>query len=215
MARHSSAANDHSRLIAELRIRRGYPTSRAPQAWNVDSLSGRLSELSNTGATPSLTAAASLIFEAQRRGEPTAWIGVGDSTFFPPDFAESGIDIEALPVLRVSDGVAASRAADRLLRSGAFGLVVLDLDRHIEMRLSVQGRLAALAKRHHTALLCLTKKRERGALSLGSLVSLQADGTIERVAFNRFNWEVQVLKDKHEGPGWRHGGVCYGADGLC
>lgn len=186
----------------------------APRAWNLSLLAGRLTEISDSGAAPVLTAAASLILQAQQRGEPAAWVGFGNSIFFPPDFVEWGIDLEALPVVRVSDALAASRAADQLLRSGAFGLVVLDLKAEARMPMAVQSRLAALARKHHAALLCLTRKR-RGAPSLGPLVSLHGEGRIARTAFSLFDWEIRVVKDKRGAPGWSHTESCRGTDGLC
>lgn len=198
-----------------LPVRRGRQFDyHTPREWTLGSLAGRLAEVSNSGTTPSLTAAASLILQAQQKGDPVTWITIGNSIFFPPDFVDWGIDLEALPVLWVSNGMAAARAADQLLRSGAFGLVVLDLKNHIHMRTAVQSRLAALAKKHHTLLLCLTRKKS-GAPSLGSLVSLHGQGSIEKTSFNRFNWEVHIVKDKQGSPGWRHTEFCRGSDGLC
>jgi len=193
------------------------PGSRSRPAapyWGLDALGGRFVEISSAGQAVSITAAASLILEAQLRGEPAAWVAVGDSTFFPPDFAKSGIDLGALPVMRVPTTAAASRAADQLLRSGGFGVMVLDLGRNIDMRVSVQVRLATLARKHHTALLCLTHKKP-AVPSLGPLVSLRAQGNIKKTGFDRFTWELQILRDKRSGSGWRHSEVCHGPDGLC
>ena len=190
------------------------PARDTSRAWNLSSLAGRLTEVSDSGAAPSLTAAAALILQAQQRGEPVAWISFGNSIFFPPDFAEWGIDLEALPVIRVPDGLAASRAADQLLRSGAFGLVVLDLKSQAQMHMAVQSRLAALARKHHAVLLCLTRKK-KGAPSLGPLVSLHGEGRISRTSFSRFDWEIRMVKDKLGAPGWSHTESCRGTDGLC
>ena len=183
-------------------------------AWNLPSLAGRIAEVSDSGAVPSITAAAALILEAQEGGEPAAWIGLGDSVFFPPDLAGWGIDLEALPVIRVPDLPAACGAAEQLLRSGAFGLVVLDLKTQAKMRLAAQSRLAALARGHRAALLCLTRKKE-GAPSLGPLVSLRGEGRISRTAFGRFDWEIRITKDRQGAPGWSHTEACCGTDGLC
>ena len=193
---------------------RRQPAREPARAWNLSSLAGRLTEISDSGAAPSLTAAAALILQAQQRGEPAAWIGFGNSIFFPPDFVEWGIDLAALPVIRVPDALTASHAADQLLRSGAFGLVVLDLKAQARMHMAVQSRLAALARRHHAALLCLTRK-QKGAPSLGPLVSLHGEGRITRTAFSRFNWEIRIVKDKRGAPGWSHTESCRGTDGLC
>ena len=194
--------------------RRGPRESAAERAWNLPSLAGRVTEVSDSGSAPLLTAMAALILEAQEGGEPAAWIGLGDSVFFPPDFAEWGIDLEALPVVRVPGLLAACGAAERLLGSGAFGLVVLDLQAQITMRLAVQSRLAALARKHRAALLCLTRK-EAGAPSLGPIVSLRGEGRISRTAFGRFDWEIRITKDRQGAPGWSHTEACRGTDGLC
>ena len=212
-----SAEKSHDRMpvpgAAPIEPRRR-PVREVPRAWNLSLLAGRLTEVSDSGAAPSLTAAASLILQAQQCGEPAAWVGFGNSIFFPPDFAEWGIDLDALPVVRVPDALAASRAADQLLRSGAFGLVVLDLKAETRMHMAAQSRLAALARKHHAALLCLTRK-QKGAPSLGPLVSLHGEGRISRTAFSRFDWEVRIVKDKRGAPGWSHTESCRGTDGLC
>ena len=183
-------------------------------AWSLRSLAGRVVEVSDSGAAPALTAAAALVLEVQEGRELAAWIGLGDSVFFPPDLAGWGIDLEALPVVRVPDLPAACSAAERLLRCGAFGLVVLDLKTQAGMRLAVQSRLAALARRHRTTLLCLTRKKE-GAPSLGPLVSIRGEGRISRTAFGRFDWEIRITKDRQGAPGWSHMETCRGTDGLC
>ena len=95
--------------------------------WSLESLSGRLVEISASGETAALTATCDLVLQAQLKGEPSAWITLLDSSFFPPDAACSGIDLDALPVVRVPDPSAAARAADKLTRSGGFGLIVVDL----------------------------------------------------------------------------------------
>jgi recombination protein RecA len=187
---------------------------RAPGGWSLDSLCGRFVEISTCGQTVSVTAAASLILESQLRGEPAAWVAVGDSTFFPPDFAQCGIDLDSLPVIRVDRAQAASNATDRLLRSGGFGVIVLDLGENIDMRIAIQVRLAALAKKHRTTLVCLTQK-EPAVPSLGPLVSLRVQGALHKTGFNRFTWELDILRDKHRGLGWRHTEVCHGPDGMC
>ncbi len=161
-----------------------------------------------------MTAAASLILDSQHRGEPAAWVALQDSTFFPPDFAACGIDLESLPVVRVPHLLSAARAGEQLLRSGGFGIIVLDLGSEIDMRIAVQARLAALARKHHTALLCLTHK-EPAVPSLGPLVSLRAQGVIHKTGFDRFTWELEVLRDKRHGLGWHHTEVYRGPDGLC
>lgn len=188
-------------LLRSAHLRRIEP--RRPPAWGLDGIGGRLVELSAVGASAVLTVATGLVLEAQRAGEPVAWIS-GGSLFFPPDLAESGVDLESLVVIRVPPRLTEIlRAADRLLRSGAFGLVVLDLERTAQLPLAAQSRLAGLAQRHDTAVLCLTTK-ETSAPSLGSLVSLHASATRRPATEGRFCCEVRVTKDKRRGPGWIH-----------
>lgn len=182
--------------------------------WNLDNLAGRLIEVSGYADTAALTLATRVLHEAQRRGEAVAWIATEKSTFYPPDLAANGIDLAALPVVWVKRGLEAARASDTLLRSGGFALLVLDLGAQAGLSLSVQTRISSLAKQHHAAVLALTRK-ERRASSLGSLVSLRAFCARKRTAFARFSCEMEVLKDKRGGPGWRHMELCRGPDGLC
>jgi len=188
--------------------------TQAPDRWSIDTLAGRFLEISTSGETISITAAASLILESQLRGEPAAWVAVGDSTFYPPDLADCGVDLQTLPVIRVPDIVSASRAADQLLRSGGFGAIIMDIGGHINMRMSIQARLAALAKKHETTFLCLTSK-EPAVPSLGPLVSLRARGKVRKTGFNRFTWTLHVVKDRRLGHGWSHSEVRRGPDGMC
>ncbi len=203
-----------SALMTRLGIQQ--PPSRAPvpSEWNVDLLAGRYAELSSEGETACKSAAVSVILEAQHRGEPSAWIAAGPSTFFPPDAAASGIDLDALPVVRTKNALQAARTADWLLRSGAFAVVVLDLGHDCNIRIPIQSRLAGLAKKHHTALLCLTKKRSE-APSIGSLVSLRGQAGLKKTGFDRFAWAVHIIKDKRKGPGWIYEAEGRGPDGLC
>jgi len=209
------------------------PRALPPPLWGLGELAGRLVELSAPpdGASARLTAAVALVLEAQRQGEPVAWIAADQGSFYPPDLDASGVDLAALAVIRVAtravpraprgalrDETAARRqalsAADRLLRSGAFGLVVLELGALRELPLAAQTRLAGLAQRHDSALLCLTSRAAEPG-SLGSLISLHASATRRPMADGRFCCELTVLKDKRRGPGWRERAEGYrGPPGL-
>jgi recombination protein RecA len=162
--------------------------------WSFAAARGRFVELSARGATATLTAATELVVEAQLQGEPVAWLAPLASTFYPPDVAASGVDLAALVVVRVADAIGAARTAERLLRSGAFGLVILELA-EAELAMAVQGRLVTLAQTHDAAVVCLTEKSAETA-SLGSLISLRTEAT-------RLRDEVvlRVIKDKRRGPG--------------
>ena len=67
----------------------------------------------------------------------------------------------------------------------------------MSMSMSIQSRLAALARRHRTALLLLTAS-PCGSASLGPLVAvrLEARRVHRRGAAARFACEVATLKDK-------------------
>ena len=168
--------------------------------WGLAPLRGRLVELSARGATATLTTAVELVGEAQREGEPVAWIMGPRGSFYPPDLADSGIDLAALVVVRVPQLAVAARAAERLVRSGAFGLVVIDLaDDNVELPIAHQGRLVTLAQAHDAAIVCITEKSADTG-SLGSLISLRAEALRMRTPTG-FELSLRVLKDKRRGPG--------------
>ncbi len=200
----------------QLQLGRPEPDADAPP-WGLAAMRGRLVELSARGATATLTTAAELVLEAQRAAEPVAWVVpwsldrrlVGSpATFYPPDVADAGIDLAALVVVRAPSTIAAARAAERLLRSGAFGLVVLDfasvdLEANRAQRLpdQVLGRLVSLAQSHDAAVVCLTEKTSEAG-SLGSLVSMRAEAMRLRSSEGGFEVTIRALKDKRRGPGW-------------
>ncbi len=208
-------------------------TQKAPQqteghsgAWGLDALAGRFVELRGAAGAAALTMAARVLLQAQQAGEPVVWIGNRSSLFFPPDFAAAGLDLQALPVVRAADGRELARMADTLLRSGAFAVVVLDLDERMYLTTAMQARLAGLAKTHQCVLLGITRKRSlqrprwgdggrATASTLGSMVSLRGETSLQRADFDRFTCRLHIIKDKLRGPGWHHTEVCRGPDGLC
>jgi len=196
-----SAATGNAKLLSldELRARRGEESA---ERWGLSALRGRLVELSARGATATLTAAIEIVAEAQEQSEPVAWLTLTNGTFYPPDVADSGVDLAALVVVRAPDATAVARAAERVLRSGAFGLVILDLGggSNADLSMQIQGRLVTLAQTHDAAVVCLTEKTDDTA-SLGSLVSLRAEALRQRERPD-FAVRVRVLKDKRRGPGF-------------
>ena len=210
----ANAAPDMNALVSASRIwMRRSLTRPAPAAWTLAALGGCLAELAGAGPAPVLTLAFGLVREAQQRGEPAAWISRTGSTFFPPDAAEGGVDLAALPVILLGDVRHRLRAADRLARSGAFGLLVVDLGERLDLPLAVQTRLAEQALAHGTLVLCLTEKTERQP-SLGSLVAVRIQARLTRHGPDCFACRVHALKDKRRGPGWTDQEWCRGPDGL-
>ncbi len=185
----------------------------APARWTLSEIAGRFVEISGAASSAALTITFDLVCEAQRRGEPVGWVTSTRSVFYPPDAARAGADLSALVVVRLAQLESIPRAAEKLLRSGGFGLVVLDLGAG-DIPMPLQTRLTGLAHRHHTALLCLTEKN-RAAFSLSSLVSLRAHAERKRAADRRFFCALRVLKDKRRGPAWNHGEFRDGPAGLC
>jgi len=225
-AQRSTTASSAARVISldELHLGRGGDLSPgSSEPWGLAALRGRLVELSARGAVATLTTAIDIVLEAQREAEPVAWIvpwttdaRTASGTFYPPDAADSGVDLSALVVVRAPSALAATRSAERLLRSGAFGLVVLDfgsaggeLGRLPEHFL---GRLVTLAQAHDAAIVCLTEKTT-DATSLGSLVSLRAEALRTRTR-DGFEITVRALKDKRRGPGWSRASKARGPAGL-
>lgn len=188
-------------------------SAEAPRdAWRLDRLAGRLVEV--TGDAAGVTACAGMIHEAQCQGELAVWIGPQSASFYPPDFAASGIDLSALPVVHAAGEIHALRAADTLLRSGGFAVMVLDRVGKARLPLAAQTRLVGLAKRYNTALLILTGQGNCGAPAT-SLASLRARTSYRRVDHDRFMCELCAEKDKRQAPDWTHREFRRGPDGLC
>ncbi|MGD8375686.1 MAG: recombinase A [Acidobacteriota bacterium] len=181
--------------------------------WGLSIFSGRVGELSGGCASAALTLAFRLVLEAQRAREPVAWISRPDRFFYPPDAAAAAVDLEALVVVRVEGALGAARAADRLVRSGAFGLVILDLGEDARLPLAALSRLSGLARVHRTAVLGLTEK-DAASPSLGPLVSIRAEAARMLREPGRFVCRARVLKDKQGRPGREHEEVLRGPDGL-
>ena len=181
--------------------------------WSLAEVAGRLVEISSSTASAALTITFTLVRQAQERGEPVGWVTSTASFFYPPDAARGGTDLAALVVVRLTDAKSIARAGEKLLRSGGFGVVVLDLDA-ADIPMPLQTRLTGLAHRHYTALICLTKK-ENAAFSLGSLVSLRAHAEKKRAADQRFICALRIVKDKRRGPTWNYEELYTGPAGLC
>jgi recombination protein RecA len=184
-----------------------------PSRWTLGEIAGRFVEISASVSSASLAFAFGLVKEAQERGEPVGWVTSQESFFYPPDVAHRGVDLAALAVIRVLHAANIPRAGEKLVRSGGFGLIVLDLGT-ADISMPLQSRLTGLAQHHHTGLVCLTEKESK-TFSLGSLVSLRAHAERQRSFDNRFACSLRVLKDKRRGPTWSHEELCHGPAGLC
>jgi recombination protein RecA len=169
--------------------------------WSFEALRGRLIELAIDGNGSALTAAMDIAYQAQLGAEPVAWVSATSTLFYPLDAELFGLDLSALAVVRARNVLSSLRSAERLMRSGAFGVVVLDLGPMPQVPAAALGKLVKLAQLHDAVVICLTVTKH-GRTSLGSMVSLRAISKRERVGDGRFICRVEALKDKQRGPGW-------------
>ena len=181
--------------------------------WAAAALGGCLAELSGGRDAPLLTVAFGLVHQVQQQGEPAAWISSNENTFFPPDVADGGVDLSALPVIRLASLQRRLTAIEQLVSSGAFGVVVADLEECVDLPLAVQTRLAEQALAQNTLVLCLTVKTAQQP-SLGSLVAIRAHARRMQERDGRFHCQVHALKDKRYGPDWVDEEWCCGPTGV-
>jgi recombination protein RecA len=165
---------------------------------------GKLLELSGQGNTARTSTAVALLRAAQATGDTAAWIQPEGGPLYPPDLAEAGIDLEALVVIhvpRTAGPHGPCRAAELLLRSGAFGFVAIDLCEGAPPGPAApwQGRLLGLARQHHARLVLLTHKPDTSD-SLGPLVGLRLAPRRRRLAHGRYVLELAPLRNKSGTP---------------
>lgn len=174
---------------------------------------GKLVELSANHASACTTASVSLVIRAQQQGEPVLWVQHPRSGFFPPDLATAGVDLESLVVVRLSEIRACARAMELAMRSGTFGLGLLDLriffvasrnrsaaSQRRPLQPAAMSRLSALARKHQARLVALTDRSAEQA-SLGPMVSLRLKVAHDRSPHAQGSSRVlfEVLKDKTGG----------------
>lgn len=144
-----------------------------------------------------LTLAASFVRAAQAEGDLAAWVQPEGAGLYPPDLAAAGVSLDELVVVHTptaSGPEAVARAAELLLRSGGFGLAVLDL---CAARPRGEGwvvRLGGVTRRHGARVVLLTALRAE-ATSAGALVAVRARPR-RRFEDGRFALEAEVLRDR-------------------
>ena len=163
---------------------------------------GKLIEISGSRFAARMSTAAAVVRETQAEGDPAAWIQPLGGPLYPPDLDEAGIDLDALAVVHIpppADDHHFAKAADLLLRSGAFGAIVIDLSSSKpRCDIAWQRRLLGLAREHQSRVLLLTHKPTH-ASSLGSLIGLRIEPHRARLRQDVFCIEHHVLKNKS---GW-------------
>ena len=186
--------------------------------WGMQSLRGRLVEVVGRTDPAQLTAALSLVREVQANREAAAWVTLEQSCFYPPDAAENGIDLDTLSVIRLPSFSDIPKAADKLLRSGGFGLVAMDFcavdnflfkEQKYKLSTSQQSRLMGLARKHDSIALIVTGSNKDPLAPLASL-----RGEARRKLHPKGSLEVLIVKDKRSPSKWTHAEPCRGSAGL-
>ncbi|GAB5546758.1 MAG: hypothetical protein RLO52_40735 [Sandaracinaceae bacterium] len=159
---------------------------------------GRVIELAGGPDAGRTSAAVQIVIESQREGDPVAWIQPRGGALYPPDLAAAGVDLDALLVVHVPEDAGragAAKAAELVLRTGAFGAVVVDAsDARVPRGEAWLGRLASLSREHDCRTVLLGPEEASG--SLGPLVSMRLRARRRRVRFGQYRMELEVLKDK-------------------
>lgn len=160
---------------------------------------GRLVELvSGVGPSSGSSLAALTLLETQKEGGLTAWIEHEGGALYPPDLAQLGLDLDSLLIVRTpteGGAIAIAKAAEILLRTGAFSALTLDLSGLKRPRgEAFLARLAALAREYGARVLILRDSSEEP--SLGTSIALRLDARRIRVGRGRFRLEAHALKNK-------------------
>lgn len=162
---------------------------------------GRLIELSGGPDGARSSAAVQILLESQREGDPVAWIQPRGAPLYPPDLSAAGLDLDGLLVVHVPERAGPAglpKAAELVMRSGAFGAVVLDVGeaddgRRLPRGEAWLGRLASLARERDCRCVVLGPRPER---SLGPLVAVRFGPRRRRVRPGRHAIDATILKDK-------------------
>ncbi len=186
--------------------------TREPQ-WTLEEMAGRLIEISEPHPIAALSFAFLLVQEVQTVGFNAAWVGSLNSCFYPPDVEKNGIDLRNFPVLRLMNTQDMARAAETLLRSSAFRLILLDLGRNHWLPAGHLSQLNGLTRKHNACVLFLTKKQSFSQ-SVSPLVSLHAQVSRKRIENGQFLCQIHVHRDKRRGRKWIWQQLFSGVDGY-
>ncbi len=167
------------------------PARPAGRPWSLAGLAGRAVLLTGPAR---LSSALLLVHQAQRRHSVPLWIAATDSTFYPPDAARMGLDLAALPLVRLSEADHHRllwRILRRVLVSEAFSLVILDgaIPKRDQAR-----RIARTAAEHGTALVFIappssdTISARHQKIPMVSTRRVRLDGETFLAQFKGLHW---------------------------
>jgi hypothetical protein len=167
---------------------------------------GTIAALEGAPSSGRSAIAARLLAVATGRGGLGALIG---TDLFPPALAAAGVRLERLMCVPVTDPVGAARAADIVLRSGAFSVIVIPaLPSGRGTGSATWTRLASLAHRANALLVALGVE---ASSELRYFASVRLETAIERVRWNGasghlcelagYDIRATVRKHKRAAPG--------------
>lgn len=140
---------------------------------------GTIAALEGAPSSGRSALAARLLAVATQRGLGAL---IGEVGLFPPGLAHAGVRLERLLCIPVADPIGAARAADIVVRSSAFAVVVIPaLPSGRGTGAATWTRLASLAHRANTLLVALGVE---ASSELRYFASVRVETTIERVRWN-------------------------------
>lgn len=187
------------------------------RTFDLAGLAGKVVEFSGWNQSACLSLTIPLIIESQQGVKECAWIlpaaRRGESLFFPPDFHNAGIDCSRIPIIRSANVTDSFSIAEKLIRSGGFSLVVLDLTEGKRVRGSTVGRISSMTQRYQCLLLCLTRNPP-GHPSLDPMVFIHVHVEASLID-GRYQVSARVQKDKTQAPGQQMNWIYETPIGLC
>jgi hypothetical protein len=167
---------------------------------------GAIATLEGPPSSGRTTIGARLLAQATRNGVGAL---VHVDPLYPPSLEAAGVDLRRLMIVPAAEGVAAARAADILVRSGAFGVVLVPaIGPARGINAATWTRLAGLAHRTNT---CLVALGNEASSELRFFASLRVETRIVRVRWNGaggiyaelagYDIEATVRKHKRAVPG--------------
>lgn len=162
---------------------------------------GTIAVLDGEGSSGRMAVAARLLATAAASGLAAV---IDDGTLYPPGLAAAGVRLERLLVMPARDRLGAVRAADILLRSHAFTVVLMPA---VSVKAALWARLAGLAHHAGALLLALGEAGTELAYFSSARVCLQIARVLWTHDFGPFStldgYEIQaeVVKNKRAAPG--------------